>query len=80
MKRPQFSLLLMLLVVALSAAFFGWRHAVDRKAHFDRIEQLTTQLFEARHATNATWDEPTWKKWTTNVEALERRLDEESKQ
>jgi hypothetical protein len=36
MKRPQFSLRLVLLVVALAAAIFGWRAAAERLNRIDR--------------------------------------------
>ena len=40
MKRPQFSLRLMLLVVALSAALFAWRRAVENKNRAVREGQI----------------------------------------
>jgi ethanolamine utilization cobalamin adenosyltransferase len=36
MKRPQFGLRLMLLVVALFASIFAWRRAVETKQHAER--------------------------------------------
>src|SRR5690349_8663221 len=46
-KRPQFGIRLLLLVVALLATCFAWRHAVDQKARAERdavIENLKTQI------------------------------------
>jgi hypothetical protein len=37
MKRPQFNLRLMLLVVALVATIIGWRAAVE---HLHRVNQI----------------------------------------
>jgi hypothetical protein len=39
MKRPQFSLRSMLLIVALAAAIIGWRTAVNQTQAEDRIGQ-----------------------------------------
>jgi hypothetical protein len=36
MKRPQFSLRLMLLLIALAATIFGWRAAIERKEQEDQ--------------------------------------------
>jgi hypothetical protein len=48
MKRPQFSLRLMLLVVALFATIFGWWSITARLEHNRRLEQLRTNLESAR--------------------------------
>ena len=40
MKRPQFSLRLMLLVMALCAAMFAWKRATWDKERAERDEQL----------------------------------------
>ena len=47
MKRPQFGIRLLLLVVALLATCFAWRHAIDQKACAEResvIANLKTQI------------------------------------
>ena len=40
MKRPQFSLRLMLLVVALIASLIGWQTAIEQKRRNDRNSEL----------------------------------------
>ena len=47
MKRPQFSIRLMLLVVALLAAVFAWRSLVNTRERMDRLERLQARLREA---------------------------------
>lgn len=55
-RRPQFSILLMLLVVALFGAIFGWRSPVDQKRRLDyqaekeRIEAAITTWERYRQA------------------------------
>jgi hypothetical protein len=48
MKRPQFGLRLMLLVVALFATIFGWWMITAKLEHNRRLEQLLQELEAAR--------------------------------
>ena len=61
LRRPQFGLRLMLMIVALFAVIFGWRAAVDRKHGFER--QVKQQRLEAEIATleRLFRDAPHWK-------------------
>ena len=40
MKRPQFGIRLMLLVVALFSSIFAWRRAVDTQHHTERDARI----------------------------------------
>ena len=46
MKRPQFGIRLMLLVVALLATIFAWRNAVDVKQRFDFENSTKVQMLQ----------------------------------
>ena len=46
MKRPQFGLRLMLLVVALLATIFAWRNAANIKRRFDFENSTKVQILQ----------------------------------
>jgi hypothetical protein len=84
MKRLQFSLRLMLLIVALFATIFGWWTITTRLEHNRRLEQLRKGL-EAAREIHPSFHEPegdvaVWSdiaKRDAAVMAVERKLKEE---
>ena len=48
MKRPQFSLRLMLLVVTLCATIFAWKHAVETRKRAEQRKKIAALHEELR--------------------------------
>ena len=73
MKRPQFSLRLILLVVALFAAIFAWRSAVNQRYMEDKNGELTGLRMFLRYSEKTESEHP------ISTAELRKRIEELSK-
>src|SRR5436190_5919681 len=76
MKRPQFSLRLMMLVIALFAVVLAWWHSESQRIRFDEIRTVKSEIYQLDRYRTIDQNANSEEEWTARMDELRQRLAE----